>query len=702
MTEVRPDPQDLLARIQEEEAQQTRGRLTIFFGATAGVGKTYEMLVTARRLMHDGVDVVGGWVVTHGRKDTEALMEGLEILPAKSIVYKGRALEEFDLDAALARHPAVILVDELAHTNVEGSRHEKRWQDIDELLSAGIDVYTCMNVQHLESANDVVAQITGVSVHETVPDSILDKAYAVVLVDLPPDELIQRMHEGKIYLPEQTKLALDNFFRKGNLIALRELALRSTADRVDADMRKYRSAEAIKEVWPVAERILVCIGPSPLSYRLVRAARRMAQGLHAQWFSVFVETPATARSTEKDRNRIARTLQLAEQLGSQTTTLSGTNVPEEVLSYARRQNISKIIIGKPAKPRWREVLFGSVVDDLIRRSGNIDVYVITGDTASSEQIEHRSLPKGLSQVRYLYALGVVAAATALAQLMYDRFHLVNLVMVYQLAIVIIATRWGRGPSISSSLLSVLLFDYLFIPPRFSFNVSDTQYLVTLLVMLLTAFTLSTLASTVHRQAEMARLRERHTSALYEMSREQASALTKEGVLKVSIRHLNEVFTCRSVVFLPDDSGHLQQVEHIGGFDVDNKELSVAQWVFMNKQSAGRTTKTLPGSRALYVPMMGGIGIVGVIGIAFSEQGENLRAEELHLLETFVSQISMAVERAILSEQLNQATSRSLASVSAPVAAKSDLSDGYADGYDMNQQTTQTLLPEIPTVKKSES
>jgi len=664
MTQSRPDPQDLLERIQEEEAQEARGRLTIFFGATAGVGKTYEMLLTARKLMHDGVDVVGGWVVTHGRRDTEALMEGLEILPAKSISYKGKTLEEFDLDAALIRHPAVLLVDELAHTNVEGSRHEKRWQDIDELLAAGIAVYTCMNVQHLESANDVVAQITGVSVRETVPDSILDKAYEVVLVDLPPDELIQRMHDGKIYLPEQTKLALDNFFRKGNLIALRELALRSTADRVDAEMRKYRRAESIKEVWPVAERILVCIGPSPLSYRLVRAARRMAHGLHAQWFSVFVETPGTARSTEKDRSRIARTLQLAEQLGAQTTTLSGTNVPDEVLSYARRQNISKIIIGKPAKPRWREVLFGSVVDDLIRRSGNIDVYVITGDTASSEQVEHRGVRRSRSRMRYLYAAGVVALATIVAWLMFDRFHLVNLVMVFQLAIVIIATRWGRGPSIFFSIISVLLFDFLFIPPRFSFTVSDTQYVVTLLVMLLTAFTLSTLASTVHQQAEMARLRERHTSALYEMSREQASALTKEGVLKVSIRHVNEVFTCRSVVFLPNESGQLQQVDHIGNFDVDSKELGVAQWVFLNKQSAGRTTKTLPGSRALYVPMIGSVGIVGVIGIAFSDQGENLSAQELHLLETFVSQISMAVERAILSEQLNRAMGQSTANVTA--------------------------------------
>jgi two-component system sensor histidine kinase KdpD len=653
----RPDPQELLNRLQEEEAEQARGKLKIFFGAAAGVGKTYEMLLAARKLKLDGVDVVAGYVVTHGRKETEALVEGLELLPPKQVMYKGTTIEEFDLDAALRRKPTVMLVDELAHSNAEGMRHEKRWQDVEELLEAGISVYTAMNVQHLESANDVVAQITGIAVRETVPDSVFDKAYEVVLVDLTPDELIQRLNEGKVYIAEQSKFALNNFFRKGNLIALRELALRATAERVDAQMRKYRNAEAIKEVWPVAERILVCIGPHPLSSRLVRAARRMAAGLHAHWFTVYVETPAHSNLSEKDRDRVTRTLQLAEQLGAQTATLSGPNVQEELLSYSRRQNVSKIIIGKPAKARWKEKLFGSIVDDLIRRSGNIDVYVISGDAqAASERSEVSFFAKKIAYKKYVYALLVVIASTIIARIISPHFHLVNMIMVYQLGIVFIATRWGRGPSIFSSIISTLVFDYLFVPPYFSFSVTDTQYLLTLASMLLTALTISTLTSTVRQQADLSRLRERHTSALYEMTREQASALTKEGVLQVSLRHLNEVFACKSAVFLPEGSGQLVAIKQLSFFEVDAKELGVAQWVFLNKQSAGRGTKTLPGSIGMYLPMRGAAGIVGVLGINLTP-GQTPTPEEFHLLETFVSQIALTVERAILSEQLAQANSK---------------------------------------------
>ncbi|HEY9756955.1 MAG TPA: sensor histidine kinase KdpD [Oculatellaceae cyanobacterium] len=652
----RPDPQDLLALINEQE--ETRGRLKIFFGAAAGVGKTYEMLLAARKLVHDGVDVVLGEIVTHNRKETEALLDGLEILPPKEIPYKGTTLKEFDIDAALLRKPTVMVIDELAHTNAPGSRHEKRWQDVEEILAAGISVYTAMNVQHLESANDVVAQITGVAVRETVPDSVFDKAYEVILVDLTPDELIQRLEEGKVYMPEQSRAALANFFRKGNLIALRELALRATAERVDAQMRKYRSAEAIKDVWPVAERILVCVGPHPMSYRLVRAARRMAAGLRAQWFTVYVETPGSSRMTDNDRNKITRTLQLAEQLGAQTTTLSGTNVQEEVLSYARRQNISKIIIGKPAKARWRERLFGSIVDDLIRKSGNIDVYVITGDhTGSAEPVQSTQHKPSFNYKSYLSSMLVIALATGLARLLSPHFHLVNVVMVYQLAVVIIAARWGRWPSIASSIMATLLFDFLFVPPYFSFNVSDTQYLLTLITMFLTALTISTLTSTVKQQAELARLRERHTSALYELTREQASALNKQGVLKVSLRHLNEAFACKSQAFLPTESGQLLPVREPDDteIEIDSKELGVAQWVYLNKQSAGSGTKTLPGARSMYLPMKGTVNIVGVLGIRLPTDAPPLTPAELHLLETFVNQIAVTLERAILSEQLAQAT-----------------------------------------------
>ena len=653
MSTERPDPEDILARLQEEEAERDRGRLKIFFGANAGVGKTYEMLLSARKLLHDGVDVIAGCVVTHGRKDTEALLDGIPMLPALKVEYKGTTFEEFDLDGALARHPTLILVDELAHTNASGSRHQKRWQDVEELLEAGISVYTAMNVQHVESANDIVAQITGVTVKETVPDSFFDKAYEIVLIDLTPDELIQRMEEGKVYLPEQSKVALENFFRKGNLFALRELALRLTAERVDAQMQKYRSAELVHNVWPASERILVCIGPNPLGYRLVRAARRMASGLHAQWFTVSVETPTYSQMSKSQQDRVTRTLRLAEQLGSQTATLTGTNITDEIISFARRQNISKIIIGKPAKARWREQLFGSVVDTLIRQSGNIDVYVITGDASVAEGRTVFQKQKFVI-APYLYALSVVAGATGLDVVLFPYLRLVNLVMILQLAIVVIATRWGRGPSIFSSILSVLCFDFLFIPPYWSFSVGDTEYLLTLFVMFLTALVLSTMTSTIKKQAEMARLRERHTSALYAMSREQASALTKEGVIKASLRHFNEVFSCETAIFLKDENKKLIELKELSTYDVDAKELGVAQWVFINDQSAGHGSTTLPGARGLYQPMRGALGTVGVIGIMLKDLSNALTLEESHLMETFIGQIALAVERAMLSEQLAQA------------------------------------------------
>src|SRR5712692_8514843 len=368
MHDNRPDPDTLLARVREEEAQQTRGKLKIFFGATAGVGKTYAMLEAARARRKEGIDVVVGWVDTHGRAETEALLAGLEVLPRRSVAYRGTTLGAFDLDAALARHPALILVDELAHTNAPGSRHAKRWQDVEELLDAGINVYTTVNVQHLESLNDVVAQITGVIVRETIPDSIMEQADEVELIDLPPDDLLQRLREGKVYTSQQAEQAIRNFYRKGNLIALRELALRRTADRVDAQMQVYRRDHAIAETWPTTERILVCVSPSPMAARLVRAARRMAARLRAEWLVVYVETPAHLRLPEVDRNRVVQTLRLAEQLGAQTVTLSGKSVSEEILTYARTRNVSKMVIGKPKRPRWREVVFGSVVEELIKQS----------------------------------------------------------------------------------------------------------------------------------------------------------------------------------------------------------------------------------------------------------------------------------------------------------------------------------------------
>src|SRR2546425_400643 len=415
VSEARPDPDALLARAKEEEARQRRGKLKVFFGAAAGVGKTYAMLEAAREQRHDGVDVVVGYVETHGRSETEALLKDLEILPAGVVEYRGAALREFDLDGALARRPTLILVDELAHSNAPGSRHAKRWQDVRELLDAGLNVYTTVNVQHVESLNDVVAKITGVVVRETVPDSVLEQADEVELIDLPPDDLLQRFKEGKVYMPDQAQEALQNFFRKGNLIALRELALRRTAERVDAQMRVYMREHAIEKVWPAAERLLVCVSPSPLSARLVRAAKRMAEGLGAQWIAAYVETLAHLRLPQEARDRVVQTLRLAEQLGAETVALSGEKMSEAILDFARDRNVTKIIVGKPTRQLWKRLLLGSIVDALVQGSGDIDIYVISGqreDASPIGPVRRREIPT--DWVAYARAVVAVALATGMA------------------------------------------------------------------------------------------------------------------------------------------------------------------------------------------------------------------------------------------------------------------------------------------------
>src|SRR5437016_408168 len=551
MTEHRPDPEALLARAKEEEARKSQGRLKLFFGAAAGVGKTFAMLEAARELETAGMDVVVGYVETHGRAETEALLDGLEILPPRLAPYRGTALKEFDLDAALARHPTIIVVDELAHSNVEGSRHAKRWQDVMELLDAGINVYTAVNVQHLESLNDLVAKITGVVVRETIPDSVFDRADEIELVDLPPDELIHRLQEGKVYLPEQAQEAMRSFFRKGNLIALRELALRRTAERVDAQMQAYMRDHAIPKTWPVAERVLVCISPSPAAGQLVRAGRRLATRLGAEWIVAYVETPASARLSQADRDRVVQTLRLAEQLGAETATLSGPTMSEEILTYARARNVSKIVIGKPVRSLWKRMLFGSIADALVRGSGDIDIYVVSGDKEAPVSRPHRERLEPSNALAYAEALGIVALCTAVAWGMFPHVGLSNLIMLYLLGVVVVAMRSSRGPTVLASVLSVATFDFFFVPPYFSFAVSDTQYLITFGVMLVVALVISGLTVRTRIQALAARERERRTAALYAMSRELANTRDAESLLAIAVQHILEVFSAEVAVLLPE-------------------------------------------------------------------------------------------------------------------------------------------------------
>src|SRR5881296_914277 len=590
MTTQRPNPDALLARVQEEEARRRRGKLKVFFGAAAGVGKTYAMLEAAREQRDDGVDVVVGFVETHGRVETEALLQGLEVLPSRSVEYRGSTLRDLDLDGALARRPTLILVDELAHTNAAGSRHAKRWQDVDELLAAGINVYTTVNVQHVESLNDVVAKITGVVVRETVPDSILEEADEVELIDLPPDDLLQRFKEGKVYVPELAEEALRHFFRKGNLIALRELALRRTAERVDAQMRVYMREHAIEKAWPAGERLLVCLGPSPASARLVRAAKRMADRLGAPWIAAYVETPQLPQAA---RDGVIQTMRLAGQLGAETMTLSGQRMSEEILAYAHTHNVTKLIVGKPTRGLWKRIFIGSIVDALVQGSGDIDVYVISGE---------------------------------------------------------------RGPSLAASVLSVGAFDFFFVPPYYTFAVSDVRYLFTFTVMLLVGLVISGLTVRVRTQAVAAREREQRTAALYAMSRELASTRGVDALLTVVVRHISEVFHGGVALLLPEVDDRL--VAWPGGqYEVDGNELGVGRWVYEHRQLAGLGTSTLPGASALYLPLAASRGPVGVLGVRPANSHALDAPEQLHQLETFANQIALAIERANLANEAQDAQVR---------------------------------------------
>jgi two-component system sensor histidine kinase KdpD len=657
----RPDPDALLARVKDDEARARRGRLRIFFGATAGVGKSYAMLEAAQRQRADGFDVVVGYVELHGRPDTEALLEGLEILPPMHLEHRGIALTEFDLDAALARKPALLVVDELAHSNHPGARHAKRWQDVEELLAAGIDIYTTVNVQHLDSLHDVVAQITGVDVRETVPDRIFAAADEVELVDLPPDELLERLAEGKVYVPEKARHAAQNFFRKGNLIALRQLALRATADRVDAAMREYRERHAISATWAANDRILVCVGPDPLSTRLVRAAARMANALRAPWCAVYVETPKLVRLPQAARDRILQTLRLAAELGAETANLSGEGVATTLVDFARRKNISRIIVGKPLRPRWRDRFDVSLVDELIRQSGTIDIFVISGEPGQESPAPPR-LPKRSSRwPQYLKALGVVALATLVSGAMKGRFELTNVVMVYLLGTVVVAARFGRGPSVLAAVLSVGLFDFLFVPPSFSFSVSDTQYVITFTVMLATALLISHLAALGKRQASVARQRERRAAELYALSRELARRRTKDELSRFLVRHVLAAVDGEAAVLLPDNAGKIQDPEHFCDrgesrstanavrYPVPGNDLGIAQWAFDHRARAGLHTDTLANATAMYLPLNALEHCLGVLGLRPSDPRQLQVPEQLHLVEALINQAAVAMERVRLAE-----------------------------------------------------
>ena len=661
MAETRPDPDQLLAHVQAEEARAKRGRLRIFFGASAGVGKTYAMLEAAHNMRASGIDVVVGYVEPHGRVDTERLLEGLEQLPFLAVAYRGIVRREFDLDAALRRHPAIVLVDEFAHSNVTGGepspRHPKRWQDIQELLDAGINVWTTVNVQHLESLNDLVFQITGVRQRETLPDQVFDEASEIELIDLPPDDLLARLRAGKVYVSDEggkLATAINSFFRTPNLMALRELALRKVASRVEAAARALPADRTRARL--AGDRVLVAVGPDEQAEQLVRAGKRMADALDAAWTVVYVETPELLRLSDAERNRRIDVLRLAESLGGETVTLDGPSAAAVLLEYAQTRHATRVIVGAPKARGWRKWLRPSTPQQLIRHARTFDVVTIA---VAEERMAHGKPPRlsfpdeGARQIRwdrYAWALLTTAVCTAVAFVLYPAFELSNLVMVYLLGVTVAGLRLGRAPALMTAALNVIAFDFFFVPPRYSLAISDAQYLVTFVVMLTIALVIANLMSSVRQQTRVSGARERRTALLYAMSRELVATRGIENLARVAVSNVAEVFQCQAVLILPSREGKLTYPrdppleKSLRGAD-----LAIAQWVLDHGRQAGLGTDTLPAAPALYVPLQEGGKPLGVLAVLPSNQRRILLPEQRHLLETFAGQIGLALERAQLAE-----------------------------------------------------
>ncbi|SFB20446.1 two-component system, OmpR family, sensor histidine kinase KdpD [Collimonas sp. OK607] len=651
---LRPDPDALLAQLQVQESLAGRGKLRIYFGASAGVGKTYAMLGAAHKLHSEGREVLAGVIESHGRAETAAMLNGLELLPMKQVAYRDKQLPEFDLDAALQRKPSLILVDELAHSNASGSRHPKRWQDVEELLNAGIDVFTTLNVQHLESLNDVVGGITGIRVAETLPDTVFDAADEVVLVDLPADELLNRLKLGKVYKLPQAERASRNFFRKGNLIALRELALRRTADRLQGDVQAYRIEKSIGAVWQTDAALLACVGPSPSAEHVIRSTARLATQLNAEWHAVYVETPRLQRFPSAKRERILKTLKLAQDLGATTAVLAGNEVAAVMAGYARSHNFSKIIIGRSQRRFPWQASHSARIAALASDIDLIEIGVPpTRAAEKQEEAAGKIMPRHVpmqSRIEwwgYLWALAVCVLVTLLATPILPFFDLANIVMLYLLAEVLIAIRFGRGPAIFVALLSIASFDFFFVPPRFSFAVSDFQYLLTFGVMLAVGLTITHLTAGLRYQARIASDREARSRALFEFARALSGVLQTEQIFETSRLFLQRSFQAKTLLLIPDDAGRLQMPAVIPD-DVANVasalDMGIAQWAFDNASSAGIGTDTLPASSYLYLPLVAPMRTRGVLVILPYSRRWILIPEQQQQLYTFATLTAIALER----------------------------------------------------------
>ncbi|WP_295992689.1 two-component system sensor histidine kinase KdpD [Rugamonas sp.] len=655
----RPDPDTLLAQVQAQERRAARGKLRIYFGASAGVGKTYAMLAAARKLQADGQAVLVGVVETHGRAETAAMLAGLDVLPLKAVEYRGKRIAEFDLDAALERQPPLILMDELAHSNAPGSRHPKRWQNVEELLDAGIDVLTTVNVQHLESLNDVVGGITGIRVGETVPDTVFDQADEVVLVDIPADELLARLKSGKVYQEQQAERASKNFFRKGNLIALRELALRRTADRIEDDVRAYRVEKSIDAIWKTGAALLACVGPRPGCDHTVRSTARLAGQLGTTWHAIYIETPALQRLPARQREQILKTLKLAQDLGATTAVISGQDIALATVDYARSHNLSKIVMGRGHRTwPWR----ASHIKRIAGYAGDIDLIEI-GDAKNETTAEP---PRGAQEPKadeddeddeharrrvagYGWAAAASLATALIATPLLAYLDLANIAMLFLLVVVLVAVRFGRGPSVMATCVSVACFDFFFVPPRFTFAVTDFQYLITFAVMLAVGLITGHLTSDLRFQARVASQREARSRALYEFARELSGALLTEQIFETTQNFIQSAFRARATMLVADDGGRLllprqttsdsATFAHLGALD-----MGIAQWAFDHAESAGLGTDTLPASRIFYLPMVAPMRTRGVLAIEPEHRRWILVPEQRRQLDTFAALAAIALER----------------------------------------------------------
>jgi len=648
MIKQRPDPNVLLQQVQEEELQEHRGKLKIYLGAAPGVGKTHSMLCEALEQQAKGLDVVIGVIESHGRVEIENMLKKLAILPKLPVEYHGKQLFEFDLDISLKRNPGLILMDEMAHTNISGMRHKKRWQDIKELLDRGIDVYTTLNVQHIESLSDDVSRIIKAPVKETVPDVMIEMANTIELIDIPTEDLLKRLSEGKVYIPAQAELATEFFFRKGNLIALRELALRTLAKRVNVQALLYRQGKGIKQIWPVMEKILVCVGPGQESHKLIRAAKRMATNLQAEWIAVYVDT-TRSKLSEEQRNQAIQNLYFAEQLGAETRVLTGYDIVKEIINLSRDQNITLIMIWKHIRPRWRNFLFRSLADEILRSSDEIDVYTMSGGVPALLK-KSRFMKSTTPLFQYFLSACIVAIATLINFLFFPLESDSNLIMVFLLGMTVIALFGRTGPSITGIILSALAYCFFFTPPYHNFLIDSPEYFFSLLGMLIVATVISHLTRILRRQTEAARLTEYQTSALYTLSRKLSRTRGSINLLKTGINYISEIFHSEVLALLPQKDHLTIKAKSQTNQELDAKELGIAQWVFELGQKAGLGTGTLSFSEALFIPLLGSCGVIGVLRVQPFKKINWATPEKIQLLESCANQIALALEVDNLQEQ----------------------------------------------------